>query len=280
MLHIDKYKIASTDISFDDRYITHPIFSHLPPNDISISDHVFVYNDGRKYKIVPKKTIMTYPIIYDKYYDDIIKNTIYDITISLCPYSLSSVMYFGKYKLTNNVIENNILLYDVEKPNEVIIQMTGDIYSLVDKKKINKFIRKNEIKIMTLRNAISKFPDCLYLHIDTKLEPIIEKTYYSNDKIIYPISNKINKYHPKTIVYGIQYISSSNLQHTYKYSVMISKNATKESVYDTDIDISKNGIDKYLTENIDQIRDKGGVLIPSLWYAWYNMHPDTKIIKL
>jgi len=259
------------------KYIYNPIFKTIPPNFLSLSNYVLVYNDSINYKIIARDIVDRYPIIYDKYYDKLQQNNAEfasDITISYCPFTSASVIYFGKLELSNELYNNNVILIDKKNPDYKIIQLKGDVYSKQTKKIEPIYLRRTEIKIMTLRNALTMFPDCLYLHINLSKNSIIKNinNYHINKEILYPLTNKSEKYHPKTLIYGIEY-ESTDINKTEKHTMIIGKK-------DKNFDYQKNGFDKYFDNMLDKIRDKAGIIIPCYYFSWYSMYPNSKIIHL
>lgn len=277
--------IIENKYNYKNRYINDPIFTPIIPKEYELNEPVIVYYNGIKYKIIPQKFMMKFPIIYDKYYTSditsssntrVIKpNTGYtsDITVSYCPYTASSIIYFEKYVLTNKIFNSNIILQNMDDNNKLIVQLSGlSLY-----KSTNDFIQRGEIKIMTLRNAISKYPDSSFLDISKyKKKELLKQSYNINNEILYPLLYNSSEYHPKTLIYGIDYISKKD--SGAKYSAIVSKDASKNKV--NNIDIIKNGYDIYFNKMMENIREKGGVVIPCFWFAWYAMHPETRIIKL
>ncbi len=275
--------IQKIDINLKKRIIKHPKFNNNI--NLDITDTVMAYNDGKVWKIIPLDILLRYPIIYDKYYDR--TNTkkgsyiISNITITYCPFSGCGIVYFGKFVPTNKVYNNNIILTNANKNNNnILVQMTGRIYDKQLKPIENVFLRREEAKIFTLRNALSKYPDCLFLIHNTNIRPIVENNYTKNKKIIYPSKYTSTKYHPKTLVYGIEYKShyDESTKYDNKYSVIVSDDASKDKINSRDY--NKTKYNKYFSKMMDKIRERGGIIIPSYWFAWYNMFPDTKVIKL
>ena len=280
--------IVDSKYNYKNRYIKDPIFVPKIPDKYELNDSVIVYHNGRKHKIVPRDFMMKYPIIYDKYYnksqspsvaDVASSNTgfISDITVCFCPYTSSSITFFGSFAITDKVFNSNIVLQNMDDPDKLVIQLSGDIYSSSTKKLQSTIIRKSEIKIMTLRNAISKYPDSMYLDISQyKGKELLNVSYNSNKEILYPVTNGSSEYHPKTLIYGIEFLSKKD--GNKKYAAIVSKDASKNKV--NSVNMIKNGYDKYFYETIDKIREKGGIMIPCFWFAWYTMHPDTRVHKL
>ena len=266
--------LVDTKENFEDKIIKNPIFLPQPVNNLSLKDTVIVYSDGTKYKIVPLNIMFNYPIIYDQYLDD--QNTSTQISVTLCPYTLSTIIYFGTFNVMNKVYNSNIVLNDQNDKDKIIFQMTGNIFSLSTKKLLEETIRKEECKIMILRNAITMFPDSLHLHFDKNIDHTLNTSYLIDKIILYPVYNESDRYHPKTLIYGIEYHSKKKSQ--LKYSALVTKDSNPDRVNKKNI--IKNGVHDYLEKMIDKIREKGGLIINCFWFGWYAMHPDTKVIVM
>jgi hypothetical protein len=204
------------------------------------------------------------------------------MSITLCPYSLSSVIYFGNYKPTNKIYNNNLILADENEKDKIMSQMLGNVFSISENKHTStEFIRKKEVRIMTLRNVISIYPDSLYLHHDIKHESLINDAYFKDKTTKFEIhkpSNKIlEKFHPKTLIYGIEYKSKDVTVPNFKYTAIIGRKASKE---EQNFDFVKNSYDVYFEKMIDKIREKGGIIIPCFLISWFVMYPDSKIVEL
>ena len=243
-----KFKINN---DLNDRIIKKPIFGPIPQNLLSVKDIVIVYNDGHKNKIINKKITDVYPIIYDKFYDDNIK---LNLTISVCPFSGSAIGYIGKYLLTNKIHKNGIVLKNKNNEDHLLFNISNLTYSIKHKKIIDKCIKKIEMKIMNLKDALILYPDSLFLNLD--IPKNIKKVNTSN--------------HSKKLIYGIIYKS---LQQENKYTAIIS---TKEDGFN----YLNNGYFKYFAHMDEKIKDKHGFVIPCHLSSWLNLFPDSKIIEL
>lgn len=270
---MDKEYITRTEIDFNSRIITKPKFSSTSRN-IELLDDVFVFNNGIKWVVIPKNVLEYHPIIHSSYYDVVDSRGQYkmtDISITYCPFSGSCVIYFGKWYCNGSVYKNNIILSkgDLSIAQLPCIECSGE------------FLRREEVNIMTLRNAIGKYPDCDYLEVDIGgLKKMTIDNYSTTKEIIFNANgNDIdlsNKYHPKSIVYGINYLSKDFGKN--KYSVIIPKGTNREDV--TGVDINKNGVFDYFVKMLDDVRERGGVIIPVYWFAWMEHFPNSKIIVL
>ncbi len=274
-------KIHKSNIIFNNRIIKQPKFVYHIPSNIKLSDTIFVYNDGKRWKLIPLSILKRYPIVFDKYYDQIKRKKgkfiISDMTVTYCPYTGCSVIYYGKYIPTGEVYNNNIILADSDNNNNIMSQMMGILYDRKTKKQTHDIVRREEAKIMTLRNAISKYPDYVFLKQKEDIDPLVSETYYHNNTILFPITHSSLRFHPKTLVYGIEY-KSNDMEYKNKYSVIVSDDASKKKPNSRDLKINK--YTEYFDEMIEEIRLRGGVIIPALWFAWYGMFPKARVVKL
>jgi len=145
----------------DKLHLTNPVFSSLQDSSILLSDEVIVFHDGQSNVIITKKTFNKYPVIYSKYYYEQ-ENLTEDITISLCPYSQASTIYYGKYRMTGEIYNNNIILENIET-NEKIHQING----------------------VLLKTTLHKASVLAFNKIDNS--NIKQRTFSSPEPLVYPI---------------------------------------------------------------------------------------------
>jgi hypothetical protein len=267
------------------RNIIDPNFSKISPNKLKLNDPVIVYSNGINWKIVPLQIMFQYHTINDIYYDNnSFKDGNYiksDITVVFCPYSLMTSYYFEKLHVSNFTHDNSLLFKKTDNTNYLISQVFDIFFSLSDKKFSDEYVRKNEVKIMTFRNALSSFPDSLYIHNVNIIKDSLPKSYKSNDLIYYPINDlkydkyKLHNFHHKTVVYGIKYISKTD--NTNKYSMIISNDV---SININRFENSINKYNKYILSIQNKIRDRCGIITLSYLFAWLSFYPNSKIIKL
>jgi hypothetical protein len=257
-----------------------PLYNKLKNNNIKINDYTFeknsekklnltdqivIYNSGDIWKIVPLIFFLTYPIIYDKYsYED----EQYDITIVICPVSLTGIVLKGIFTF-HSYVKYDMVLQENDKDN---------IISLNDPYKINNdlFLKLNwrsEIKIMTFRNSLILYPDAYHFKSKLKIDPIINLTYYNNNDN----DNNNSQYHSKTLVYIIKYKSIWK-NDTFKTSILLGHNINKNKV--TGYDIKKSHLFTYLLKNKARIINKKGYIFPMLLYIAEYKFPNAEIIKI
>lgn len=231
--------------------INNNMFVDYANKNIKLDDIVIAYFDGIKWKIVPLIIMLQFSILHD-IYNEQDGTTKLQISIYVCPNTLFSCVYFGKFELYDKKHCNNVAIINNEN-NYVLTPITNQMYSTITNKQINNFIRKGEVKILTYKNIMYLFPDSLFMNIDEIKQKINE--------------HSINK---GKLIYVIEYKSKSNFK--YKYTIIIPKHDS--------YDIIKNGFGKYYHTMINSIRTKGGIIYPCLLDAWKNCGMDYKTVKL
>lgn len=236
-----------------------PEFTPYSPKYLDIDDLVIVFYDGKKWKIIPLEDMYQYPVIYDKYLED-------EISVTLCPFSHSAVIYFDKWKPLKEIVNNNIVLQHKKNKNIKMNQLSGKIINYKDADEII-VIRKNEVVIMKVKTVLKNYPDCLYFNNTKKVKSIIPNNYLSTNNIIHPMSQELDKlYHPKKLVYGVMYsINDMTL-------VIVSKG--------DEMDFDESGYQEYFDGEIKDIKNNGGFIIPCLWFSWMDNYPKSTVIKI
>jgi hypothetical protein len=89
-----------------------------------------------------------------------------------------------------------------------------------------------------------------------------------------------NIYHPKTLVYIIQYKSSKNITSNVedKQTIIIGSSASKTS--SSGFNLIENQITTYFQSSEQKIIEKHGFVIPCLWFICKSLYPSAKLIKL
>jgi hypothetical protein len=303
---LNSHILPDVELNIKKRVLLNPKFSPNPPDSILLSDPVIVYNDGQKHKIISVDLLNKFPIVHDTYIDGS------DISVTCCPYTMASVVYFGKYELYDKIYKNNIILVK-QNTNNIIIQLlsinnnlatssvdrldpaTSSIDRLdpatssVDRldpatSSVDRLpIRKIDVTIMLLINALSMFPDCLFLDMSKIIDilPMVPDDYRNNMNIYNSTKININpKFHPKTLIYGIEYYSS-NMEldkPITKYTAIIGK--TSSDTKTNDYNFKTNKYYNYFNSMESKIRKKIAVTIPCYWFAWIEFFPESKLILL
>lgn len=274
--------LHTIDISnLDQRFLSSPKFSDTPL-DISLSQHVLVFNNGKRWKIIPISLASSFPVIHDQFYDRVVtkqsKPVISNISLTFCPFSSSAIIFFGRFVPTKLVYNNNLVFRKQNHPDSILLQLLGNLYSKQTGSPIHSLIRRHEVRIMTLRNAISRYPDPHFLHHSHTLSPIVDCQYSSNSKILFPLLRFSSTFHPKTLVLGIEYQSKHVDQFNLRHAVIVGDDSSSHSSNSYDQHVNKYY--DYINQHVDHIRKKGGIFIFSYWFAWFSMFPNSKVIKL
>lgn len=236
-------------------------YKPITPMDLVLKDKMICYYDGTIYKIIPLKTMLSYPIIHDKYNED---GKLIDISIIVCPFTLASMV-----------------LDDLCYPTEYVYSSC-----LVIKKKSLEFPiinahdyikHRHQISIKILRNVFTEYPNCNYLVLNDELpKSLLPLSYYENSSILYSHLDPPTQFHPKTLVYIIQYKSSRD--DSIKNTVIVGKDANDKEI--SGYNIFKSGLNAYLKEHENSIIKKMGFTIPVLWFAWKSFYPNARIVFL
>ena len=241
------------------------IVNNILPSLYNLYDYVVIYFDGNKWKLVLLDIMTSYPILYDTYQNN---EKTYDITIALCPISLRSVVFKGKFKI--KTYDNTIMLLTDDNNNILPI----DLGQKLNTNNIMLSNRRSEIKIMILKEALIYTSDPLFITTDKKY--VKNNTYY-NDMLNY--NNEIipdGLIHPKTLVYIIQYKSIKKDEK--KYSIIISKNYKNNIV--SGYNFKNDGYISYLAEFQTKIINRDGFIFPCLWYIAKLSYPNSRIVYI
>jgi hypothetical protein len=280
-------ELQNVAVDLSDRILNKPTFINNANSGYLLDDVVVAYNDGRNWKIIPLSIMTIYPFVHDVYYEEInsnnriVESNAIDVTVMVCPYTLYSIVLFGKYKPINKIFNGNLIVDAIEDEQNMYIPILNNFYSKSNGDLVKNFVRKQEVKIMTLRNILTKYPDFLFIDsskINIKKEKLVEPEYYVNYDLKYFTSKYNSSFHPKTLVYVIEYISKKT--GGYKYTTIIPKKVSDNSISKFGYNIKKNGFDQYMNIVYDKIKEKGGIIYNCLWFAWDGSHPNSKIIKL
>jgi hypothetical protein len=259
---------------------------------LKLSDKILIYCLGNQWKIIPLQVALSYPIIYDKFVDD--EN--YDVTIVLCPITLRSIALKGIFRLKTYVDttaqgnnSGNPIVQSANSGNRITMVLEDNDSNLlpidlgfkIDKKYVIRSNKRVDVKIMTVRTAITSFSsDSLYLKVnaDIKLEPIFDSAYYSNN--IDHMNGTLDEglIHPKTLVYIIQYRDAHSTNAKEKISIILGKDSDKNNV--SGYDLKKSNLINYLYKYQSKIINKSGYIMPMLWYTAKEIYPHAKVVYI
>jgi hypothetical protein len=112
-------------------------------------------------------------------------------------------------------------------------------------------------------------------NIDTK--PIIPLGYYSN-KLTYDGFSIYTKFHPKTLVYMVQYYSHST--KSYRYIAIVGMDIKKDDV--TGYNYKYSGFWDFLIQHSMEFMKKRAYIYPIFWFMVERLYrmDDVKIILI
>jgi hypothetical protein len=232
---------------------------------LKLSDHIVLYNLEDTWKIIPLTIALSYPIIYDKC---TINNEIYNVTIVVCPITLRSNMFKGIFEFETY---QNYTMILKEKNSDSLIAI--DLGYKMDKKYIVEQNRRSEIKLLNLRSALISSPDAQFMITSVDTDPIMDIDYYSSVKDVK--GKELDcLVHPKTLVYIIQYKSYD--ETTEKLAIILGRDMNKFNA--TGYDVKKSGLFEYLGKYRQKIINRGGYIMPMLWYFAKDIYKTAKVV--
>lgn len=231
---------------------------------LQLKSNVVIYNTGDSWKVIPFDICLSYPVIYDKYSST---EETFDITFVICPVTLRSIYLKGKFEFLTYDESCKMILREVENHDTLI---AIDIGTKIDKKYVVQSNKRSEVKITTLRNALTFLPDALFLNLNKKikLNYVIHKEYYENNIDINGNEIESNLIHPKTLVYLIQYKTDK----THSSVILMGKDIASNKV--TGYDAKQSRVFEYLDDNQKRIISNGGFVMPILWHASKIAYPN------
>lgn len=237
-------------------------------DSLKLKSNVVLYNTGNSWKVIPFDVCLSYPVIYDKY-----SNTeeTFDITFIICPVTLRSIYLKGKFEFLTYDKTCKMILREVEHHDTLI---AIDIGTKINKKYVVQSNKRSEVKITTLRNALTFLPDALFLNLNKKIniKYVIEKEYYENNLDINGDEIESNLIHPKTLVYLIQYKTDK----THSSIIVMGKDISSNKV--TGYDAKESRVFEYLDENQKRIIGNGGFVMPILWHTSKIAYPNVQYV--
>lgn len=259
------------NLDIKDNVLDEKNYTYSNETNLLLKDKIVAYYNGLNWKIVPLDIFLSYPVIYDKYYNEDSNGK--RVTIAVCPFTLVTSMFEGEYYPSEYLLNSSLIL--TNKQNYLLPIVSG--FSNDPNGGINK-VKRWEVSIKTLRNAISDYPDCQFLNLtESPIKKVINDDYYYNSNLLFKVTNMTkDKIHPKTLVYVIQYKSSKTLND--KYSIIVGKDAN--TLEPSGYNIKDSGLLKYIEKMEFKLREKSAFLLPILWFACGNLFPNAKIIKL
>ena len=252
ILDINDYKITSRDFT----------------ENFNLGDKVIVFFGGNKWRIIKLDHMLSYPVLYSIYNDE---KERFHMTLVVCPITLRSFIYKGKVKIIELV--DSKLKLQREENNEMFYLGEPKVHHYGNDEYIH--IKRNEVRIMLLRNVFKFSTDPEFIIPLKSNDLIYPQEYYSNTKDI--VGKQIeNFYHPKTLVYVIQYYSAKNKK--FKQNIIINKDISEKRI--TGFDYTVSGTWDFVAGESNILIERDAIIFPMLWFMAEKLYPLARRILL
>lgn len=246
ILSIDKYK-----------FIDKKTRKHFRLNDIMVC-----FYNGKNWNVILLNVLLSYPIMYFDFWSSK-DNITYKNTLLVCPITLRSIIYKGIITIIN-IINGRLYLLNNDTQDKFFLDApyTGEYDKQGNKKSIKSHIKRFDVKLLLLRDVFMFMTDPQFIIIKKKyiLPQIFDKLYYTNNKS-YNNMQLTTKYHPKTLVYVIQYYSYK--LNKYKYIILHGHDINKTKI--TGFNYKASKIFSYLNTNLNTLINKKAYIYPILY---------------
>jgi hypothetical protein len=241
----------------------------------SINAAVVCFYNGVDWSIILLADMLAYPVLYFNFWSEK-DETMYENTLVVCPITIRSMIYKGKIKILD-VIDNRLYLLNTDTGDEFFMDLpyTGHYDDQGVEKKIKSQVKRHEVKILLLRDVFTSVLDPKYMIVNEKNRTIIYDGYYSNryTHLGFPIHTT---FHPKTIVYMVQYHSYKI--NAYRYTVIVGNDINKENV--TGYNYKTSGIGEFMDQHKQMFIKKRAYIYPIFWFMVDVLYRDVKTIYI
>ncbi len=262
-------KIKNKILTKDDYEIIVDSYQHF-----DISDKVVCFYNGRIWTIIKLDNMLAYPILYFDYWSSSDQIT-YENTLLICPITMRAMIYKGKI-IINDIDKDRLILKNSESNEEYY--MDAPYTYKVDGENETKgrsHVKRHEVKLVTLRDTFIFLTDPVYIIPKHHKELVLSKEYYEN-RFTYDALPIYTAYHPKTIVYMVQYYSDAI--KGYKYTVILGKDINKDKL--TGFSYKQSGIWEYLNIYRERFAEKKAFIYPIFWFMVDKLYEDVKIVLI
>ncbi len=223
-------------------------------------------------RVYPLQIMVWHEIVNDNIAGD-------PILITYCPLCGSGIAYERKingekveFGTSGKLYNSNLVMYDRKTDSywtqidglAVVGELTGTRLTPVS------------IDTVAWRDWKKSNPDSQVLSQDTGFERAYGKdpygSYYETSFLFFPVENRDDRIHPKTVVFGIKV---DGIFKAYKEEDLKELKVIEDTVNDVKIKVERDnaGVVKITNtgtgEEIVKERD--------FWFAWYAFHPDTQL---
>jgi hypothetical protein len=267
----DKNLVLSRILSLDDyRIITSDTYKHY-----KVTDKVVCFFNGLDWHIILLEDMLAYPILNFNF-TSVSDNITYVNSLVVCPITLRSMIYKGRIQI-QDIINDRLFLLNKDTEDEFFMDLpyTGHYDSSGKEKKIKSQVKRHEVKILTLRDSFMFLLDVKYIVVNEskkKHQSILYEGYYIN-RYTYEGLPIYTSYHPKTIVYMVQYYSHNT--KNYRYTVIVGKDINKDSI--TGYNYKASGLWAFINKHLKEFTEKRAYIYPIFWFMIDKLYKDQDV---
>lgn len=275
------------------KYIVDPdkIISGGPPKDgipsidkpkfVSVEEaDKWIQDDELVLAIIYKGVKRVYPLQIMVWHEIVNDNIAQDpLLITYCPLCGSGIAYERKingeeveFGTSGKLYNSNLVMYD-RKTDSYWTQIDG--LAVVGELTGTKLIPVS-IDTVAWRDWKKANPDSQVLSQDTGFERAYGKdpygSYYETSFLFFPVENRDDRVHPKTVVFGIKV---NGVFKAYKEDDLKELKVIEDTVNEVKIKVERS--DSGVVKITNTVTEEEIVKERDFWFAWYAFHPDTQL---
>ena len=275
------------------KYIVDPdkIISGGPPKDgipsidkpkfVSVEEaDKWIQDNELVLAIIYKGVKRVYPLQIMVWHEIVNDNIAQDpLLITYCPLCGSGIAYERKingeeveFGTSGKLYNSNLVMYD-RKTDTYWTQIDG--LAVVGELTGTKLIPVS-IDTVVWRDWKKANPESLVLSQDTGFERPYGKdpygSYYETSFLFFPVENRDDRVHPKTVVFGIKV---DGIFKAYKEDDLKELKVIEDTVNEVKIKVERN--DSGVVKITNTVTGEEIVKERDFWFAWYAFHPDTQL---
>lgn len=254
------------------------------PRFIAASQADFLKPKDRVLGFVRNNIARAYPIGILNWHE-VVNDSFGDepIVVTYCPLCGSGVAYLATvdgeprtFGVSGLLYNNDVLLYD---------RQTESLWSQILSRAVSGPSKGSQLQIIPISHTTwqdwkSRHPESMVLSTETGFRRDYDRDpysgYESSERIMFPLSNRDNRYHAKELVLGVE-VNGKYI--AFPFSELKKKGAQ--------VNIAFNG--EELIIEFDETHDTASARLASeeniagiilYWFAWVAFHPDTEVFTV
>lgn len=243
-----------------------------------ITDKIVCFFNGRDWSIILLEDMLAYPVLYFDFWSEK-DDTTYVNSLVVCPITMRSMIYKGLIKI-QDVVNDRLFLLNIDTGDEFFMDSpyTGHYDESGNEKKIKSHVKRHEVKILTLRDSFMFLIDPKYIVVKEskkKHQSILYSGYYIN-RYTHDGLSIHTAFHPKTIVYMVQYYSPST--KNYRYTAIVGKDINRDTI--TGYNYKTSGLWTFINKHMKSFVEKRAYIYPVFWFMIDKLYQDVKMILI